>query len=219
MRYFVLSLLLALPFSAHAEIHIAWSLEQMTAEADLIVIGTLTEVKRVDGLGKKKLGVQLPITLEPERVLKGAEGDAPDAFFLTADGFHEKRFSRLEGERVLLFLRRTQQSYMHDQQGPYELWLMHDMETAPFVIELDALPSQYVLAAQGFSQPETEQALLEVIESTLVLAATTLKDAPAPKPQLLECPPESEAYGALYEGSSTYLYVPGWMFPDAQAGF
>lgn len=221
----MLLVLLALPIprGARAEIHIASSVEQMCVEADVVVIGTITEMKRVEGLGKKLDGVQLPGSLQVEKFLKG-EGlydTVPDTLFFTAGGLHEQRFQKLVGERVLIFFRRTHQAYsLGENSGSYEHWLLHEGGTAPFVVELDALPAQDVFTAGDFSQPASEKVLVklcrEVVAKQVKQFGEQEMSQQHPPPKLLACPPDSAAAGVLYEGSSTYLYVPGFLFPNAK---
>ena len=225
---FCLTLLagIAIALVSRAEIHIAYSLEQMTVEADLIVIGTITDIELTKALGKKLPAGKLACSLKISSTLK-LQQDAHDpgkVAFFTADGLHKKALYSLMAKKtqVLFFFRQTKQAYsLGNGKGPFGLWLLHEFETAPAFVDMASLPAQYALSATGFALPKTRAQLIQVVADTVDGQDKALKENSVKatrKLGFMEVPFESEAYGALYEGSSCYLYAPKLLFPEAKDG-
>ena len=214
-----LLLLAFTPVNAQAEIHMAYSLEQMAVEADVIVIGTLTEIAEQLDDPTKVDGIKLPMTLEVERFLKGewTYANAPETLYFTADAMYDITFQRLVGNRVLLFFTKTDEGYTFEDAGPYDLWLLHEFESAPYVVDLEGLPEMFTLAATGFSQPSDEATVIDLVENVVALQIEHLERHPNANTAdlvMLECPFGSDADAALYSGSATYLYAPAFLFGE-----
>jgi hypothetical protein len=225
---FCLTLLVGISIApaSRAEIHLAFSLEQMTVEADIIVLGVITNIEVTKGLGKKLPAGKLACTLKISSTLK-VQQDADDpgkVAFFTADGLHKKALYSLMAKKaeVLFFFRQTKQAYtLGKGKGSFGLWLLHEFETAPYFVDLASLPAQYTLSAKGFAQPKTRAQVIQVVADTVDGQEKALKNNSVKatrKLGFMEVPFESEAYGALYSGSSCYLYAPKLLFPEAKDG-
>lgn len=217
---------LALPFAllfyfsgqpnAHAEINIGESIEWLTAKADRIVAGKILKVIPASPAAGKSADL-LQITLQAAQTLKG---DAPQPSYcinvrhMTAD---KLTLLARAGTEVLLFLEQTPQAT--SAAGlTCNLWpLQAEGDYVPYIVPLTD-PKGMMLSATTLKVLKDKASILSACRDAQqrLVAAGRATGAAKPRKTLLELPSSSEVYERLYSGSSTYLYVPGALFPSAK---
>jgi hypothetical protein len=115
---------------------------------------------------------------------------------------------------LVVFLRQTVQSYRRDGTD-YSLWPVRETGSQQQMLVALAQPSVHLLSAGEMDHVKTPTALDTACKRVAAITPAG-RSAEAPRPHLIEVPPDTPAYGALYSGSSCYLYVPIGVFKGAK---
>lgn len=159
----------------------------------------------------------LQFTLQAAQTIKG---DAPlPTYCISVRNMTADKLALLarDGTEVLLFLEKTPQAT--SVAGlTCNLWPLQVEGTyAPYIVPLSD-PKGLMLSATTLKVLKDKASILSACrdaQQRLVAAGRTAGNA-KPRRTLLELPSSSEVYGRLYSGSTTYLYVPGELFPAAK---
>jgi hypothetical protein len=206
----ILALLISPPHST--EINFQYSVEGLTVYADAVVCARLIDLAETKDKGGQPMNSSLLLVTH---AIKGAKsGDT--LCFSWSVGSMEADFNA-EG---LFFLRRTEQAYGRDgyscdtwsampPEGPRFEWLPLDGQRLS------------LLSGRGFREMTTEVEIVNACRLAAEAEAEFRDQTMGEEPVIgyLEVPEDTDAYGALYSGSSCYLRVPMFMFRDAKEGF
>lgn len=217
---------LALPFAllfyfsgqpnAQAEINIGESIEWLTAKADRVVAGKITKVIVPSPAAGKNADL-LQFTLQAAQTLKG---DVPQpSYCISVRNMTADKLALLtrNGTEVLLFLEQTPQATSVEGLT-CNLWpLRAEGDYVPYIVPLTD-PKGMMLSATTLKVLKDKASILSACRDAQqrLVAAGRATGAAKPRRTMLELPSSSEVYERLYSGSSTYLYVPGELFPAAK---
>jgi hypothetical protein len=210
--------LLALALSgsfARAETMVGSSLEWLTCESDVVVVGRIKKIVTTRGPGSVFYD---DCTVAVEEVIKGKVVDRMVVFCFRSLAKESPARSWMKSEQpLLLFL---SESRDHGPEKRLETMLVPASGQAPLsVIDL-AAPGKYVIDRQ-FTVLSEKSAILETCRSTVKRLNEHLKKSfvdPQTKVKevRLEVPTGSSAWRSLYWGSVCYLKVPGFMTLEAK---
>lgn len=124
-----------------------------------------------------------------------------------------------KGAEVLLLLSETVQATSY-QGLTCNLWPLRDPNYGPWMVPLDD-PGRRLLGAASLQVLRDRGAILGACQQALARLPQEQRAAAAPEGEraLLEAPPGTPVYQALYGGSAVYLQVPRRLFPRARATF
>lgn len=194
----VFSLVLAQLSADPVEINVGTSLDWLCYDADMIIIGRLTETvenKKADPYSDYLNTNRMNITV----LIKGDMSADKIQFTTRLPYIGGHQLKNLVGKDILVFLKTS--------QGHYHAW---DAEYA--VICLDD-PMQHAFTGE-FTCLKNRTEITSYMEETLKKL-----EGKTAEPHYLEVPYDSEAHGVLYAGSSCYLIVPNVLYPKARKNF
>lgn len=215
----VLLLILTTAVPARAEINLHDSVEWLCARSVIVARGTLTAVSPEDpsgGEGKSRDLVSL--TFAPTQLFRGVQSAttplAPIHFSMRVPETVRLRAWMRDHTELVVFLRETIQSYRRDGKN-YSLWPVRETGSQEQMLVALASPHVHLLSA-GELDHATSPARLEAACKRAADVTPEGRTTEPAGPHFLEVPPESPAYGALYSGSTCYLYVPVGVFKRAR---
>lgn len=202
MRHFSFPLLILLLLITHlpakaitTEINIGTSIDWLCYDADLIITGKLTESS--DNPNANPItDFQTTNLMNVQVILKGDLGTNKIRFTTRLPYIGGAQLKNLVGREVVVFLKSV--------DGKFHAW-----DDSYALLSLDK-PGQYALTG-GFTTLKSKTEITTYIESTLQKL-----DGKTARPYYLEVPYETEAFNALYSGSSCYLIVPDILYPEAK---
>ncbi|MBI3323899.1 MAG: hypothetical protein HYZ92_01285 [Candidatus Omnitrophica bacterium] len=212
----VAALVLGLSTTAHARIHIARSLEWMTVDAPLIVRGVVTEVHTTNGLfAEQPLWNVQEVTITIHETLKGSPQQTVTFRWLNssyesaeqwkADG-HERLFFLTHGAPDYYGVNLTQDWVLYGGY-PYVPVDLVTVEKAPVAADMTvAKTADQILGNVKARLEQAANAKLPMVSRPDVSVGFA-HYAPNGAVQL-EVPQNSEAFTALWNGSSCFLIVP-----------
>ena len=201
-----------------AEIHVAESLEWLTVDSELIVVGTATDVKST--MVSQESYPQLPqedVTIKIKEVLKGSCSDP--IVTVRRWNYSSEKESAFEWKNsqsdILFFLSKEKNpANMADLNGHWGL--RADYPYGPIDLSTPRKFALYIVSAD-MQAPEDGQAILQIIKNQLnsknkgryssYTPAHLLSPAPAGS-MVVEVPEDSAAFKNLYGGSSVELIIP-----------
>src|SRR5262249_34133631 len=205
--------LLALALSgsfAWAETMVGSSLEWLTCESDVVVVGRITKIVTTRGPGSVFYD---DCTVAVEEVIKGKVVDRMVVFCFRSLAKESAARSWMKSEQpLLLFL---SESRDHGPEKRLENMLVPVSREAPLsVIDL-AAPGKYVIDRR-FNVLSEKSPILETCCNTVQRMNEYLKKSSVdPQTKVkeikLEVPTGSNAWRSLFAGSACYLKVPGFM--------
>jgi hypothetical protein len=194
--------------SSKAEINVGYSIEWLCADADMIVTGILqSHIKCTNGKNAYLC------TFISSDILRGSTAN-PVTFIIS--NFSEDSLTKYEKQKtpLLIFLKEFEKN-IKCQKSATSWQAMECYNSMPAMINLYT-PPKLLLSAQGFlvlSNRETIISYCRILMKTLaeyeIMGHTVFMN-------YLSVPTQSEIYGLLYRGSSCFLCVPHFMFPESK---
>jgi len=214
-----LLLLVATAIPSKAEINFHDSVEWLCARSVIVARGTLTAVSpEVPSGGEGKSRDLVSLTFAPAQVFRGGQSTArplaPIHFSMRVPETRRLMAWMRDRTELVVFLRETIQSYRRDGIN-YSLWPVRETGSQEQVLVALAKPHVHLLSAGDMDHADAA-AKLDAACKRVVAAPPEGRLTEPPGPHFLEVPPDSPAYGALYSGSSCYLYVPIGVFKGAK---
>lgn len=195
---------------ARAETVVGNSLEWLTCESEIVVVGRIEKIVTLRGPGSACYD---DCTVTVEEVIKGKVLDRKVVFcFRSLEKESLARSWMKSDQPLLLFL---SESRNHGPEKHLDGKLVPTSDQVPLsVIDL-AAPGKYVMDRR-FNVLSEKAAILETCRSTMKQLDDHLKRSLVDlqtkvKPARLEVPSDSSAYRSLYAGSVCYLKVPAFM--------
>jgi len=195
-------------FEVKAEINIGNSIEWLCADAGLIATG------KMKSYSKATSGNNLWIcTFETQEIFKGTTV-SPVSF--TLNNINEDSLKKYVSEQTLLLV------FLKENEKPYKkmktetLWYaMETCNSVPAMINLFS-PQQLLISAYSYSVLQTLEMIVSVCRMNLKKVAEYEVQGHTVFMNYLLIPYQTPAYSILYSGSSCYLAVPDFMFPDSK---
>jgi hypothetical protein len=203
------SFLLLLFFTySHAEINIGNSIEWLCADAGIIASGKLKSYT------KASTGNNLWLcTFETIDILKGTSASPVD---FTINYIAEDSLKKYVSEQTPLFV------FLKESEKPYKSkkietswYIMETCNSVPAFINLNT-PQQTLVTAYTFSILSYSDLIVSVCRLCLKKIAEYEVQGKTVFLNYLEIPFKTPAFSLLYSGSSCYLTVPDFMFPDSK---
>jgi hypothetical protein len=192
------------PTVCRAETIIGSSVEWLTCEAEVVVIGRVERIVTTRGPGDVFYD---DCTVEVKEIIKGkVEGGRLVFCLRTLSAESPAKAWMKSPEPVLLFLSPSER---HGSEKHLDGMLVPTSHQIPLsVIDL-AAPGKYVLDAR-FKVLTDQKAILETCRKTAAQLADHLKRNPGGgvEAKQLEAPVSSEAWRSLYAGSACYVKAP-----------
>jgi hypothetical protein len=197
--------------SSRAETVVASSLEWLTCQADVVVVGRLTRIVTSRGPGSV---VYDDCTVAVEEIIKGQVAHRRLVFcFRDLSKESPARAWMMSEQPLLLFLSRSTD---HGSEKHLDGMLVPTSRQFPLsVIDL-AAPGKEVIIDRQFHVLSAKAAILETCRQTAkALTAHLDRNGMAPGAKVevvrLEVGPDREAWRSLYNGSGCLLEVPAFM--------
>jgi hypothetical protein len=192
------------PTICRAEIIIGSSVEWLTCEADVVVIGRVERIVTTRGPGAI---VYDDCTVEVKEIIKGkVEGGRLIFCLRTVSAASPAKAWMKSPEPVLLFLSPSKRD--ESEKRLDGMLVPTNLQFPLSVIDL-AAPGKYVLDTH-FKVLTDQKAILETCRKSAVQLADHLKRNPGARVEArrLEVPGLSEAWHSLYAGSKCYVKAP-----------
>jgi hypothetical protein len=191
-----------------AEINVGNSVEWLCADAELIVRGTLqNHIKCTSGNNT------FICTFDTGEILRGSISN-PVTFIISNYSDDSLRKFEIQKKPLLIFLKEFERN-IKCQKYTTSWQVMECYNSIPALINLDT-PPKLIMSAQGFlilDNPETIisycRLVLRKISDYEITGHTVFMN-------YLEIPAQSPVFNLLYEGSSCFLSVPHFMFPESK---
>ena len=192
------------------EINMQYSVEGLTVASDVVVCARMLDVSQMKDKGGKPMNSSL--LLVTYGIKGAAEGDT-----LCFSWKAGPRAGNPDAEG-LYFLRRTIEAYGRDGHS-CDTWPVNVSE-GPLFEWLDLEGQMALLTGHGFRMLRTEPEIVHACRRTAEAEARFRENSFGEEPTIgyLEVPKDTDAWGALYAGSSCYLMVPRFMFREAKEG-
>ncbi len=206
-----LALLLVLSLSgsfAKAEINVGYSIEWLCADAGMIATGILQSHSKCTTGNNTYV-----CTFTTGNLLRGTTANPVTCII---SNFSDDSLTKYETQKtpLLIFLKEFEKN-IKCQKSATSWQVMECYNSMPAIVNL-LTPPQLLLSAQGFlllSNPETIISYCRILLKTLaeyeIMGHTVFMN-------YLTVPTQSEVFKLLYQGSSCFLSVPHFMFPESK---
>jgi hypothetical protein len=190
--FVTVALILAIPRRSTAEINMADAIEWVTADSDLVVVGTVAKTT------PQTMGAETwsRVTIAVSQTIKGSAAK-------TIDIVVRGRDHKLSGER-LWFLTTSERRAKRDGDQPTK----PGYAIAPFSIRAGRWGDGDTYALDGSAQMFTIDHQVIGKRADLIAKATAAASSKATQAFQLDLPLDSPAGKVLYGGSAVWLYVP-----------
>ena len=198
--------------SIKAEINVGASLEWLCASADIVATGKITAVsgfKGQDGI----TGCVFSVT----QILKGnAAGEL--CFYVPWFSADSLKKLKKDDAEVIVFLNRSQNNYASGNKV-FDYIVMESYNSVPALARLEK-PQKTFISAQDFKLLTKGDQILERSRKAITrLQEYVTTEQKVVKRHYLDIPYNTDAWELLYSGSSCFLYVPAFMFPESNEDF
>ena len=152
-------------------------------------------------------------TFETQEIFKGTTV-SPVSF--TLNNTNEDSLKKYVSEQTILlvFLKENEKPYKKTK-AEASWYTMETCNSAPAMINL-FLPQQFLITAYSYSVLQSREQIISVCRMNLKKVAEYEVQGHTVFMNYLLIPYQTPAYSILYSGSSCYLAVPDFMFPDSK---
>ena len=194
----IAGLLMGRASASAAEIAVGTSIDWLCYDADVILIGRLTETvenKKADPYSDYLNTSRMNVSV----IIKGEMTTDKLQFSTRLPYIGGHQLKNLVGKDIVVFLK-TNAGHYHAWDAGYSVVCLDD-------------PQQHALSGE-FTCLKNRQEITGYIEETLKKL-----EGKTAEPYYLEIPKDTEVHGVLYGGSSCYLIVPNVLYPKARKNF
>ena len=191
-----------------AEINVGYSVEWLCADAGMIATGILqSHVKCTTGNNAYLC------TFISSDILRGSTAN-PVTFIIS--NFTDDSLTKYETQKtpLLIFLKEFEKN-IKCQKSASSWQLMECYNSMPALINLFT-PPKLLLSAKGFLVLTNRETIISYCRIVLKTLAEYEIMGHSVFMNYLSVPPQAEMYGLLYRGSSCFLSVPHFMFPESK---
>lgn len=213
--FLAVALCLAISSVVRAEIMVATSVEWLTCNSEVVVVGKIKQITTINGAHSV---IYEDCVVEVSEVLKGDIKDKQITFCLRTFSLFPTAKALMNSKDGVLFFLST--SKENGSEAHLNNKLVPSSEQFPLsIVDLSNPPKN--LFNMKFMALTKGEDILRDCRSTL----TTLKKYQADNPKqevkrhYLKVPFETDAYKLLYSDSACYLYVPDFMSKESKSNF
>jgi hypothetical protein len=191
-----------------AEINVGNSVEWLCADAGMIARGILqSHTKCINGNNT------FSCTFSTGEILRGSTAN-PVTFIISNYSDDSLKKFELQKTPLLIFLKEFEKN-IKCQKSETSWQVMECYNSIPAMINLDT-PPKLILSAQGFLLLEIRETIISYCRIVLSKIAEYEIMGHTVFMNYLEIPTQSTIFNILYQGSSCYLSVPHFMFPESK---
>jgi len=191
-----------------SEINVGNSIEWLCADAGLIATGKLKSFARANS------GVHLWLcTMETMEIMKGTT-ESPVTFVINNISEDSLKKYVLEQTTLLVFLKETEKPFK-SKKAEASWSIIDAFNSFPALVNLFT-PQQVLISANTFSTLTYRDLIISFCRICLKKIAEYEIQEKSVFMNYLEVPFQTVAYNLLYSGSSCYLAVPDFMFPESK---
>ncbi|MEI6764325.1 MAG: hypothetical protein WCM76_01715 [Bacteroidota bacterium] len=195
-----------------AEINAGSSIEWLCASADIVATGKITSVCSVKG--------QNGITGCVFKVSQYLKGNASGDLYFYVPWFASDSLQKLKKNEseIIVFLKKADNIYTSGNKT-FDYIVMESYNSVPALAKLEK-PQKAFISAANFKLLTTGTQILECSRKAISrMQEYTQTQQKEIKRHYLEIPYNTDAWDLLYSGSSCFLYVPAFMFPESNEDF
>ncbi|HQP16887.1 MAG TPA: hypothetical protein PLB59_13075, partial [Bacteroidales bacterium] len=204
----VLLLFVFTPFAVFSEINTGNSLEWLCADAGLIARGHIISYSKTNTEKNNFI-----IVFETKEIFKGTTESPVEIVTATIAEDSLKKYTE-EKTPLLVFLQEGEKSF-RDKKKKTPWHIMEACNAVSALINL-AAPQQVLIKASTFTILGSREQIIAECRLSLKKIAGYEVQGKTVFMNYLTVPFQTQAYGLLYSGSTCYLAVPDFMFPDSR---
>jgi len=209
-KIFVLLCIFSLSlFMAKAEINVGNSVEWLCADAGFIATGTITSYVKCTTANNSWI-----CTFQIFATLKGT---TENPVYFSLNYLPEDSLKKYQSEKtpILVFLKENEKPFKFNKITA-NWFAMEAYNGIPALINLKT-PPDILISAQGFFALQSGETILSYCTMTITKIAEYEAKPKDVFQNYIEVPYQSTAFKLLYQGSSCFLTVPDFMFPESKA--